>query len=212
MNNFTRYTSREAKIMNEWVDATPWLKEIVDRVEKDNTPLHDAKLILKNGEVYTVEIKEEEDYWYSRTGNFGFDYISVFYFNSEKAKQVWLGDGRDNKKYWIKRDKLSTFKNYIKVNKYGKLVTCDADIQLHAVYDKETDNLKLVKAYNSNLLTSGDFVEYVQNSYDLRINKKNNYGLNDDWESAAYMINPLYDKKLISCEIINKEQLFNIHK
>lgn len=212
MNNFIKYGSREEKIMNDWIDATPWLKEIVEIVEKDNTPLHDAKITLKTGQTYTVEIKEEEDYWYSKTGNFGFDYISVFYFNDEDKKEAWLGDGNDNKKYWINRNRLVSFKNDIRVNKYGKLITCDADIQLHTVYDKETKKLKIVKAYNSKLLTSPKFVEYAQNNYNLRINKKNNYGLNDDWESAAYMINPLNDKELISCEIVNKEQLFNIHK
>lgn len=210
MDNFTRYTSREEKIMNDCLDQMPWLKEIVKRVEKDNTPLHDAKLILKNSKEYTVEIKEEEDYWYSITGNFGFDYISVFYFNSEKAKEVWLGDGKDGKKYWIKSNRLNTFMNYIKVNKYGKLVTCDADIQLHAVYDKKTKLLKMVKLYNSKKLTSVDFNDYVKQTYNLRINQKDIYNLNDDWESAAYMINPLTDERLIDCEIKSKQEFLAI--
>lgn len=210
MDNFRRYVSREEKIMNDWVSVTPWLKNIVEKIEKDNTPFHDAKITLKTGQTYTVEIKEEEDYWFSKTGNFGFDYISVFYFINENSKRSWLGNGKESWRYWIKKENLQQFMKHIKVDKYGKLVTCDADIQLHAVYDKNTKKLKLVKAYNSNMLTSDIFVEYVKDNYDLRINKKNCYGLEDDWESAAYMINPLTDKNLNKCEIENEKQLTSI--
>lgn len=208
MNNFTKYTSREEKIMNDCLDQMPWLKEIVERVEKDNTPLHDAKLILKNGDEYTVEIKEEEDFWYSKTGNFGFDYISVFYFEDEPND--WLGDRTDSRRYWINSDDIEAFIDDIRVDKYGKLVTCDADIQLHAVYDKKTKLLKMVKLYNSEKLTSVDFNNYVKETYNLRINKKNNYNLDDNWESAAYMINPLTDERLIDCEIKNKQEFLAI--
>ena len=80
MDYFKEYQSRELKYMCEYINDVPWLSEFIKEVKQDNTSLHDLIVVGKNGAEYTVEVKEDEIFWFSRTGNIGLDYISSFRF------------------------------------------------------------------------------------------------------------------------------------
>ena len=191
MSNFkNKYTDSEKKTVEDWLDINSI--EDVKEVIPDNTAFHDTKIILKSGRVITVEVKTEEAYWYKRTGNIGLDFLSAFNFNKTslnicKKNNNWIPIG-ENKK----------FLENITVRKYGKLFTCDADIQLFNVTSK--DKYILLKAYDNICLKEEEFINYLKNNYKLRINNKPKYGIYEDWQSAAYFVNPLKDKRIKKCE------------
>ena len=191
MSNFkNKYTDSEKKIVEDWLDINS--VENVKEVIPDNTAFHDTKIILKSGKAITVEVKTEEAYWYKRTGNIGLDFLSAFNFNKTslnicKKNNNWIPIG-ENKK----------FLENITVRKYGKLFTCDADIQLFNVTSE--DKYILLKAYDNICLKEEEFINYLKNNYKLRINNKPKYGIYEDWQSAAYFVNPLDDKRLKKCE------------
>jgi hypothetical protein len=197
---FIRYQNRETFIMENYISDNIWLASLVKEVKKDNTQFHDLLIVLQNDQKLTVEVKEDEYYWYSRTGNIGLDYLSAFEFKNQGLRRKWLSDN-----YWIKSKDIQEFKNEIIVSKYGKLITCDADLQLYVVYDKET--VKFSQLYSNNKLKQNNFVSYLEKNYNLRVNKKNDYGLKDSWESAAFFVNPLKDLKLKEAEINDFDQL-----
>lgn len=203
MNNFDRYSSREDYIIKKWIDNNKWLSDIVDSYEPDNTDLHDYQLLLKNGKKAIIEIKEEEYYWYNKTGNIGLDFISIFYYKSEEIKRFYIKE-----KLWVKKRTIDSFLSKIDVQKYGKLKTCDAHIQLFYCED-EKKNPVLIKAYSNQKLQEESFIEYLMCCYDLRINDKERYELEDKWQSAAFFVKPS-DKKLIQCEINSYSDLSNI--
>ena len=191
MSNFkNKYIDSEKKIVEDWLDINNI--ENVKEVIPDNTSYHDTKVILNSGKSITVEVKTEEAYWYKRTGNIGLDFLSAFNFNKTslnicKKNNNWIPIG-ENKK----------FLENITVRKYGKLFTCDADIQLFNVTSK--DKYILLKAYDNICLKKEEFINYLKNNYKLRINNKPKYGIYEDWQSAAYFVNPLKDKRLKKCE------------
>lgn len=194
MDYFKEYRSRELKYMSEYIKDVPWLSEFIKEVKQDNTSLHDLTVVGKNGIEYTVEVKEDEFYWFSRTGNIGLDYISSFRFENYKDKYKWPN-------LWVPSEEIEQFESIINVGKYGKLVTCDADFQFYFVLDDKKENFVFSKLYSNKKLKEKKFVDYLKNNYRLRINDKKRYGLLDSWDSAAFFINPLKDKRLIDCEV-----------
>ncbi|MFY9177788.1 MAG: hypothetical protein WBI74_09295 [Caldicoprobacterales bacterium] len=194
-NNFTRYSSREGLIVEKWVNNTYWLRHRVEKYEPNNTGFHDYKVRLISGEEFIVEVKEEEYYWYNKTGNIGLDFISVFYFTDKARELHW----KQAMKYWVPSNRIDNFlKNDIIVSKWGKLKTCDAHVQLF--YVENANKTILLEAYNNFKLQNKEFINYLKSNYRLRINKKSDYNLGDYWESAAFFIKPR-DKRLRECKI-----------
>lgn len=195
MNNFVKYSSREEYIIKKWISNNKWLSDIVVSYEADNTSYHDYKLLLKNGKQVIVEIKEEEYFWYEKTGNIGLDFLSAFNFKNDLIKKRYMYNY-----LWVKKGTIDNFLNKdIVVHKYGKLFTCDSHIQLFYCEDKGGNPI-LIKTYNNKKLKEKIFIEYLKENYNLRINDKKAYELNDDWESAAFFIKPS-DERLKECEI-----------
>ena len=196
---FDKYVNREEAILNYWIDSNPWIKEIIVKYEDDHTPFHDWKIIIKIKEkivIFTVQIKEEEVYWFKRTGNLGLDFISAFNFLKQDYKKEI-----ENNNYWVSPDIIEKFlNNKIKVMKWGKLITCDSNIHIFFV------NGEFCQAYSNSKMKSDEMIKYLKSNYSLRINKKQDYGLADDWESAAFFVKPI-DEKLKSCEINNIEEI-----
>ena len=204
MNYFAEYNSRELAYMKKFINEIEWLSSYIKEVKRDNTSFHDLIIITNDGNEYTVEVKEDEYYWYSRTGNIGLDYISAFKFNNYDDKNKW-------RNLWVPSSDIKYFEESIDVKKYGKLVTCDADFQFYFVLDEKKQDFVFARLYSNKKMKDLDFVTYLKNSYSLRINDKNRYGLTDNWESAAFFINPLKDSKLQECEINSVEEM-NIKK
>lgn len=197
---FKKYESRELFIAENFIDDTEWLSMYVAELKKDNTPFHDLIIVSHTGERHTVEIKEDEYYWYSKTGNIGLDYLSAFKFKDSSRRLEWLKNN-----YWIKSEFLDEFKNDIEVLKFGKLFTCDADFQLFVVLDNE--KIVFSKLYSNQKLKSPEFVRYLETNYNLRVNKKSDYKLHDNWDSAAYFVNPNEDRLLQNCEVKNIDDI-----
>lgn len=203
MNNFERYSNREGDIIKKWIDNNKWLSDILVSYKPANTGLHDYQLELNNGDEVIIEIKEEEHNWYSKTGNIGLDFISVFYYKNDSIKKYYI----DNN-LWVRKRTIDDFISKIDVEKYGKLITCDAHIQLFYCED-EKKNSVLIKAYSNQKLKEHSFIEYLKDNYDLRINNKEKYNLKDEWESAAFFVKPS-DERLKQCEINSYSDLSKI--
>lgn len=205
-DNFTRYSSREDMIIEKWINGTEWLVNEVEGYEPDNTGFHDYRVQLKDGSTFTVEVKEEEYYWYNRTGNIGLDFISAFHFRSREREVYW----KNHKYFWVPTYEIGSFlENDIDVLKWGKLITCDADVQLFYVEDKGRTILMI--PYSNYKLQNEGFIDYIKSKYRLRINKKSDYGLNDDWESAAFFVKP-EDQFLMKCRIDSLDDLIDCIK
>jgi hypothetical protein len=145
-----------------------------------------------------IEVKTEEDRWYSQTNNIGLDYISAFKFRDKAYKNKIKNQGN-----WVSPEELNEFKRNITVKRDGKLYTCDADIQLF--YCKLNETEAKFFAYCNECLKN--LRTYFENHYPLRINDKASYDLNDTWESAAYFVNPEECPELKKCEINSLDKL-----
>lgn len=205
MNYFEQYSSRELAIVALWINSIPGLSEIVKGISADNTGFHDSLIVFNNGfRNLVIEIKEDEEYWYNRTGNIGFDYISAFKYKDQEIQKF-----AEDSKLWIKPNDLEYFINNIDILKWGKLKTCDADIQLFYVEDRKTHNIKFIKAYQNQNLQN--YLPEIEKRLSMRINYKNAYASRSDtWESSAYYINPLTDPYLKEIEINSIDSLGNI--
>ena len=196
---FDKYVNREEAILNHWIDSNSWIKEIFVKYEDDHTPFHDWKVFIKFDEnifYFTIQIKEEESYWYNKTGNLGLDFISAFNFLDQEFKKEI-----EENNYWVSSKDMDDFlNNKIKVLKWGKLITCDSNIHIFFVKDE------FCQAYSNSKIKSEDMIIHLKLRYSLRVNKKQDYGLADNWESAAFFVKPS-DEKLKSCEINNMEEL-----
>ena len=174
-DNFKIYSTREVKIFKHFVDNNAWFENQLEDFKPDNTSLHDLKCKMKDGKTLIIQIKEDEAYWYNRTKNIGLDYISAFNFLRNKSQ--WL-----NNNYWIKSSDYQNFIGDVSIGKWGKLITCDADVHLFYVEGC------VCHLYNNSALQASAFIHHLNSSVNLRINKKSDYNLGDEWESAAYFL------------------------
>ena len=202
MNYVDRYQNREIMIVEKWINNIRGLKDIVKFVNKANTGFHDVRVgFIDNRADLIIEVKEDEFYWYNRTGNLGFDYISAFTYNNDNIRNF-----AQQNNLWIKPSSIAYFLDNITIHKMGKLVTCDADIQLFYVENK--GEVILLNAYFNSLLQA--YLPNIQQQYSMRINNKKIYdSRNDTWESSAYFINPNQDQKLKELLINDINKLFN---
>lgn len=208
-NYFKKYVSRELEVAYLWRDRLN-LNDIIKEIVKDNTGFHDLKAIINEkyinefGSSFLIEIKEEENKWFCKTGNIGLDYISAFNFKTQEKKVKWTD--KNQKNLWVNPQEIKTFENEdINVHKWGKLITCDANIQIFYAESERKEPI-LLKAYCNNCLRES--VGYFKLNYALRINNKTAYeSSSDTWESAAFFVNPFKDKILINCEINTLEKL-----
>ena len=170
MNYFGHYSSRELRILKIWKERSGLIPQN-SNILRHNTGSHDAKVILPDGTVFFVQVKEEEKYWYEKTGNIGLDYISAFKFTKQQYNDEYL------KKFghWIPPEEIQSFLNKIDVNKWGKLKTCDAQVHVFYVKDRVVNGREaplLLKTYCNSWLKSKEFERYLLSKYRLRTNDK----------------------------------------
>jgi len=202
MDYFSKYTQDEVKIIKLWIEKySPQILSLHSaKVIKDNTPYHDAYILLEDKGKIFIEVKQEEMSWFCKTGNIGIDYISAFKYKDQAMK-----DRVVRNKYWVSPKELPEFMKSIEVKKWGKLVTCDAHLQIFYVESKRKSPLFLEALNNIKLK---ELRKYIEKTYSLRINDKSKYSSSSDtWESAAYFINLNKDSKIASI-VVNNEQSF----
>lgn len=186
MNYFDTYSIDEIPIVEAWINKIDGLRDKVVSVTPDNTSHHDVSLVLRTDGCgkdlpsqirLSIEVEQEESYWFTRTGRITIDAISAFVYSDEaRAKQLMFNG-------WVRVSDLREFLKCINVKRYGKIKECDANIQIKKIRDTDFlvgyDNMKLVNNRG-----------YIERNFDLRINNKQRYGLTDNWESATYCLQP----------------------
>lgn len=190
---FGNYSNKQLEIVEMYVSKTSWIKdEILDIIE-DSTSFHDVICTLKSGKTLIIQVKEEEAYWFTKTNNLGLDYISAFDFirNSDEYLRT----------RWIKPEDHQKFLDDIEIRKWGKLITCDADV--HLFYVKGVG----FWLYDNHILQSYRTLQWLKSNYKLRINDKKQYGIEEDWDSAAFFVKPSH-QVLIQAKIDNLHKLF----
>ena len=168
----------ELAAIQRWIDTISGLRERVIRVEPEHQSGHDYKIFFNDGSQTIVEVKNEENYWYDITGNITIDAISAFDIESDDIRE-YLKEHRN----WIEVEDYKRFLGGVRINKKGTLYHSDADIMVKCIIGGD-----FVKAYNMQQLKS--CAEQFEKTYRLRINDKESYGIEEDWESATYCIKP----------------------
>ena len=191
--NVKGYTQEEMGVLLEWISRNEWLVEHVISIKKANA----KKLNECDMEIVTdfnpsrpikVEIKIEEPTFVLKNRNITLDALSAFNWK-EEFKDV-------EKKGFYNYDELLKM---IDVQKQGTMFDNTADIIL-----KKVKGTSIIIAYNNMTLTSDAFIKYITNTYQVRVNPKKDYGLNEKWESAFFCVS-LSDKELYAAQILSEE-------
>ena len=209
-NYFWEYSSREEYIVRKRIDTFFSNLWIPCEYIQDNTWYHDCKIRFIYNDIeyeFIVQVKEDELYRYGQTGNLGFDFISAFKYNNDDIKKDCIKNHNR-----IRKENINDFiENKIKVRKFWKLITCDADIHIFYIEDDNNHETVFLQAYSNYQLQSEEFINYIISHYDLRINKKSDYNLDDDRESAAFFIKPT-DTMVKKAEINEVWDLISIYE
>ena len=162
------------------IDNTKWLSELVKKHERDSTGLHDWIFYLKNDKKCIVELQKtsygDTRSGYCRYGDIRLDLISSFTNINEKAKERFHDWGWRWKALNGQKD-LNFFSNNCRINKWGKLVTCDAHILVFMVMDRKK-KIHVIKIYNNKELQNNK--RYFIENYPIKINHK----IGEVWGSA----------------------------
>lgn len=219
LNNFDSYVTREDSIFKAWINKIGIKFDILKSNNhgwKNKKSKYDIEGKLSEAEiveslkisVIKFEIKEDDFFWYSKTGNVGFDYLSAFEFKGENER---LKHGViDNKGAWVKKENLTGFQNDITVFTFGKLFNTEADINIFFVENKEKEIILLEAMTTEKFQETKEFLEL---NYSLKINNKSIYkSSTDTWESAAYYVNlkdSYFKDKLLNS--VNFIEMVNYH-
>jgi hypothetical protein len=206
---FINESSREKIVINYSLEYYPELKNFISGFRVDHTPYHDYAALLKLKHEDKKEIKIEiqitsygnERQGFKRYGDVRLDLVSAFDSTCEKCQEEFQLKGR----IWKTLDsveELKKFKSLCRINKWGKLITCDADLFYFAVLDSK-NKCYFMRIYNNNKLKSN--VNYFINKYGIKINHK----VNENWGSAFI---PVFnqDKVLVSCELNSSDNLIGL--
>ena len=187
----------ELEAIQLWLDSIDGLRDRV-RVEngivKEHQVGHDYVIYFKDGNKTIVEVKNEEAYWYDRTGNIALDAISAFDVESEEIQEYI-----DNNNYWIEKEDYQRFLEGINVKRRGSLYDSDADIMVKRIIDRD-----FIQAYDMQQLKRD--ANQFETGYRLRINDKESYGIEEEHESAIFCVQPsdLQEYEINSYEEIPK--------
>lgn len=165
------YVDREIFVLNSWINNTPYLNGA--KGTKNNISdisAVDAKLILPNKKEYLVEIKVEDDLPF-KTGNLGFDLISAFTWKN-KPNYGWTP--------------IHLFLEQVNIQKWGSFLDVSYDILLKGLYQNR--KLQNIIAMWGAKLRTAEIWNYVKYNLNCKANNKKQYGLNDDWESAFFVL------------------------
>ena len=170
----------ELEAIQQWIDTIDGLRDKVmeDGIKKEHRVGHDYVIYFKDGSKTIVEVKNEEDYWYSITGNITIDAISSFDVESEEIQEYI-----DNNRNWIEKEDYQRFLEGININRRGSLYDSDADIMVKRIIDGD-----FIQAYDMQQLKRD--ANQFETGYRLRINDKKSYGIEENWKSATYCIPP----------------------
>lgn len=168
----------ELEAIEIWIDTINGLRNRVRDVVKGHQVGHDYIIFHDDGSQTLVEVKNEENYWYERTGNITIDAISAFTIENGEV-QEYLTNNRN----WIAVEYYQRFIEGINIMRKGSLYESDADIMVKRIIGGD-----FVKGYDmQHLKQEADRFEAL---YRLRVNAKEDYGIEENWESATYCIPP----------------------
>ena len=194
--NTKNYVSDEMMVITTYLSQNPEIAKHITSLGKSN--IEDIKstdcflMTDFSDKPLKVEIKME-GHFPMKTKNLTLDAASVFCpkFKIENLQQRFFYNQFVNIVDFDKR--------YLKGNFY----TSNADIVL-----KHIQGLDHVLAYNNHKLQDERFIDYVEKNCQLKINPKKEYGLDDTWDSAFYLIN-MYDEEVIKCKINDEKDFIN---
>ncbi len=168
----------ELEAIQVWIDTINGLRHRVSDVVEDHQVGHDYIIFYDDGSQTLVEVKNEENYWYERTGNITIDAISAFTVESRDVLEYII-----NNRNWIAVEYYQKFIEGINIMRRGSLYESDADIMIKRIIGGD-----FIKAYDMQHLKHD--ANRFEELYRLRVNAKKDYGIEENWESATYCIPP----------------------
>lgn len=200
--NVKNYVQKEMSALLEWVYSNKWLSDITVEVKKSNiNNLSDTDCLIKTSldkKELLVEIKIENS-WPLTTKNLTLDAISAFQFKKEYEQISYEEKYKTMYKY-------DDFVKMINIDKLGTAFNSKADIIL-----KKVEDTNLLLVFNNHKLQSDEFHKYLKENCKLKANPKDDYNIEEDWESAFFIIS-LFDETLNSARIIGESDLEALYK
>lgn len=145
----------------------------------------DVIVYLTNGQQLLVEVKEEKYSRFSKYGEYGIDFISVFQYKNPKDKDVWCHPQKPNK--------MKSFCDSIIVSKPGKITYSKADIWLFVVKAPD-DSYYHLEGYSGMKMKNIDFKGYLVENCQFTANAKpaDQLSSTDSFGSACFYIKPAF--------------------
>lgn len=152
-------------------------------IKSPNADDGDVLVDLKDNKKILIEVKEENYERFSKYGDLGMDFISVFYFKNNASK--WKGSPKPHQL-------LSEFFNDIdktKPYKEGKIYYSKSDLWLFFV--KVSDEYSYYAFFDGSKMTSKEFKDYLFNNCKFSVNNKPKWQLShtDSHNSSVFFIN-----------------------
>ena len=143
----------------------------------------DIIVYFKNGQQLLVEVKEEKYARFSKFGEYGIDFISVFQYKNPADAPKWCHPTSPNK--------LKEFCDAIVVDKPGKITYSKSDIWLFVVKAPDGSYYHL-EGYNGMKMKMIDFKQYLSENCQFTANAKpaDQMSSKDKFGSACFYIKP----------------------
>lgn len=157
----------------------------------------DIEATLPDGRKILFEVKQESYQRFSRWGQLGIDFISIFHFKRGSYFDKRVHGPQD----------FESFMDTVDFNttdfKWGKIQYSTSDVWLF--YVKNPDGTyHFMEGYDYGRIRQVGIVNYLSDNCQFAVNSKNSYQMscNDTWESAVFYADPdIFEDYLITPEI-----------
>lgn len=155
--------------------------------EQDSNVMSASDITVKLPDKRTIlfEVKQESERRFSRWGQMGFDFISMFQFKDGMRFDTRAHDPNDYDSF------IRTIDFDWDHFKWGKLAYSTADIWLFYVKDNNGEYV-FCEGYDFERMKHDRIITYLRNTCQFAVNSKNEYQMshNDTWQSAVFYVKP----------------------
>lgn len=154
--------------------------------DTDKMSAADIEVGLPDGRTLLIEVKQESYNRFSKWGQLGFDYISVFQFKKGMNFDSKVHPPKDYDKF------MATVDTNGPGFKWGKLEYSKADIWLFYVKNPMGDYL-FCEGYDYKRMKRDEIDKYLSKNCQFAVNSKNisQMSYRDTWKSATFFVDPI---------------------
>lgn len=188
--NIKNYVKEEVAVVKGFLSKIGLANYTLSKGDGEDLTSTDI-LIKVNDKTLRAEVKIEDIRSYV-TGDITLNAISAF---------SWIGRP-------AKVNRIFQLLPFIRIQTLGTFYQSSNDIIIKMIRDIKTKRQNFF-AYNIRKMKDPAFIRYVERNYDIKINSKKSYDLDDSWESAFFCVK-LDDPMLQQTEIKSLDDLTEI--